>query len=489
MLFTKRTRYWIQDIVSCYDGVEFLNDPRCMWTDIREAGSMVKEYDLVVIGTGTAAKSVAGACRSAGWNVAVIDSRPFGGTCAQRGCDPKKVLVGAAETLAAVNRLSGKGVTGNARINWKELMAFKRTFTEPVPEQTEKSFTDQGIDTFHGRASFQDKTTIGVGDDKLQGRYVLIATGAKPATLGIEGEELLTLSDDFLDLDELPKRIAFIGGGYISFEFAHIAARAGAEVTILHGTMQPLAGFDHDLVEQLLEASRKAGIEIKLNARVQNVHQSKKELRVSASGPDGDSTIEVDMVVHGAGRVPQLDDLDLEKAGIEREEKGVRVNEFMQSVSNSSVYAAGDCAATDGLPLTPVASREGEIVAHNLVNGNSRAFEPRAIPTTLFTQPVMASVGLREEEAVDKGYAFDINHEETGEWFTSRRINEPYTGFKVLIEKESKKILGAHILGPHAEEVINLFALAMRAGLTTSDLKSVLYAYPTSSSDIQYMIK
>ena len=203
---------------------------------------MRKKFDLVVIGTGSAASTAASKCRAAGWSVAVVDSRPFGGTCALRGCDPKKVLVGAAALIDWVRRMESTG--DNARIEWPELMRFKRTFTDPVSKQREKSFAEAGIETFHGSARFTGPTNVQVGEDVLEGRHVLIATGAKPQKLNIPGEEHLTTSEQFLELDSLPRRIVFVGGGYISFEFAHISVRCGAKVTLLHRGERPLERFE-----------------------------------------------------------------------------------------------------------------------------------------------------------------------------------------------------------------------------------------------------
>ena len=189
---------------------------------------MKHDFDLIVIGTGAGGSTVAHKCRKAGWKVGIIDSNPFGGTCALRGCDPKKVLVGAAELIDWNRRMKGKGVSENGtEIDWPELMRFKKTFTEPVPESTEKAFSKEGIAAFSGRAHFTGKTTVEIGDDILTGRYVHIAAGAKPAVLDIPGEEYLTTSTEFLELEKLPERIVFVGGGYIAFEFAHVAVRAG----------------------------------------------------------------------------------------------------------------------------------------------------------------------------------------------------------------------------------------------------------------------
>ncbi len=186
-------------------------------------------FDLIVIGTGTAA-SAAGRCAEAGWKVAQIDELPFGGTCAQRGCDPKKILVGAAD-LADWNRRMGiHGISSNAVVDWKQLMKFKRGFTDPVPANKENGMKKAGIMPFHGHAHFEDENTVKVGNYILTGEYILIATGARPAPLPIQGSEHLVTSTDFLELEELPGKIVFVGGGYISFEFAFIsgAGRCGS---------------------------------------------------------------------------------------------------------------------------------------------------------------------------------------------------------------------------------------------------------------------
>src|SRR6266404_3713145 len=215
---------------------------------------MKKGFDLIVVGTGAAGSNAAQKCRKAGWEVAIIDSRPYGGTCALRGCDPKKVLVGAAELIDWTRRMDGKGVSAKGgQIDWPSLMQFKKTFTEPVAQNMEKGYAKAGIGTYHGRTRFLDRTTLQVGDDTLTGRFVLIASGAMPAILGIPGEANLMRSDQFLELEQLPKRIIFVGGGYISFEFAHVAARAGAQVQVLHRGARPLEGFDPDLVNQLVD--------------------------------------------------------------------------------------------------------------------------------------------------------------------------------------------------------------------------------------------
>jgi glutathione reductase (NADPH) len=449
-----------------------------------------RTFDLIVIGSGSAAGSVASRCRAAGWTVAMIDKQPFGGTCALRGCDPKKVLVGAAAVLDAARGLAGKGVRSDgSTIDWAELMRFKQTFTDPYPEKREAGLVRAGIEVVHGAARFVGPSRVAVGDGMLEAaRAIVIASGARPADLPIAGREHLLTSDGFLELPVLPPSLAFVGGGYISFEFAHVAARAGARVTILHRGARPLDGFDPDLVDRLVDRTRALKVDVRLNAEVRAIEAAGALRHVTFGDDRGEGHVDADLVVHGAGRVPDLDGLELEAAGVRYKRDGVEVNEYLQSVSNPKVYAAGDCAATDGPALTPVAGYEGRIVATNLLEANRVTPDYSAIPSVAFTLPPLASVGLREEEARAKGLRFTVRHEDTASWYSSRRLGEEFSAFKVLVEEDTARILGAHLLGPHADETINLFALAIRAGVTADRFKQMLWAYPTQGSDTSYML-
>jgi glutathione reductase (NADPH) len=450
---------------------------------------MTRQFDVIAIGTGSAASAVASRCREAGWQVAIVDSRTFGGTCALRGCDPKKVLVGAAEAVDWIRRMKGKGIQAEKlQIDWPELMRFKRSFTEPVPKRREDGFAKAGIAAFHGRARFDGPTSLQVGEETLEGRYVVIAAGMVPADLGIPGAEHLTTSDQFMELNELPRRILFIGGGYIAFEFAHVAARAGSQVTILHRGPRPLPLFDAELVDQLVERTRELGIDVHLGTEAIGIEESSAQLIVRALASGETSTFQTEMVVHAAGRVPDINDLNLDAAGIEWEKRGVRVNEFLRSVSNPAVYAAGDAAASGGPSLAPVASYEGLIVAANLLNGDHQRSNFLGIPSVVFTIPSLAAVGLSERGAREQNLKFTVKKEMTSTWYSSRRIGETHSGYKVLVEEGTDRILGAHILGSEAGEVINLFALAIRSGMRATDLKHMLFAYPTSGSNMARML-
>jgi len=450
-----------------------------------------RQFDLVVIGTGTAAGVVAHKCRRAGWSVAVIDSRPFGGTCALRGCDPKKVLVGVAEALDQVNRLRGHGLrTEDLRIDWPELVRFKRDLIAAVPSEREGGFLKAGISTFHGRACFVGSSAISVEGDVLEGRHVLIATGAKPIDLSFQGQQHLITSERFLELDALPPRVLFVGGGYISFEFAHVAARAGVKATILHHGERPLHHFDPGLVDLLVDRSRSLGIDVRLGSTVTAVERSNAAFIVHAQTEGRSTQLVADLVGHGAGRVPEIDDLDLDAAGVKWDTNGVVVNEHLQSVSNPGVYAAGDAAANGAPRLTPVAALDGHTVAANLLHGSrqQRTADYSVVPSVVFTIPPLAATGLLEGDARHRGLAFDVHQGDMSSWHYSRRVSETHSGFKVLVENTSGRILGAHLLGPRADDAINLFAVAMRTGATASVLKQTLYAYPTAGSDLPYML-
>ncbi|MCA0987163.1 dihydrolipoyl dehydrogenase family protein [Guptibacillus algicola] len=448
---------------------------------------MMKSYDLIVIGSGSGGSVTAGKCKKAGWSVAMIDSRPFGGTCALRGCDPKKVLVGAAELMDWNNRMEGHGIQSEASIDWNELMKFKKTFTEPVPKKKEESLNESGIDTYHGKASFVSENEVQVGDETLKGSRILIATGAGPSKLNIEGEENFTYSDEFLDLEELPKKIIFVGGGYISFEFAHVAARSGAEVHIVHRGERTLENFDSDLVDILMEKSKEIGIQVHLKSSVASIEKRKEGYTVTATQGEDSFELEGDLVVHGAGRRPSLD-MDLEKANVEYDKKGVKVNRYLQSVSNPHVYAAGDVAATDGLPLTPVAGLESHVVSSNLLKGNEKEVEYPVLPSVVFTVPKIATVGLSEREAKERNPNVKVIHEEVSNWFTYRRTNESHAAIKLLIDEENDLVVGAHLISNEADELINHFATAIQFKITTKQLKKMIYAYPTSASDIAHML-
>lgn len=446
----------------------------------------MEAYDLIVIGTGTAAQVAATRVRTAGRSVAVIDHRPFGGTCALRGCDPKKMLVSGAEAVDFSRRMHRRGVKGDLRIDWKELMGFKRSFTEPVPGKREASFAKQGIAALHGTARFAGPDTLLVDGHMLKGGHILIASGARPVALGFPGAEYVITSDAFMELEELPGRIAMVGGGYIAAEFSHIAARAGAKVSVLHRGARMLPHFDPELIDVLMKKFREIGVEVRMHNTVVAIEHSGREYRVHAQTPEGEVVVLADLVVHAAGRVPDIESLNLPAANVAVEDGLLALNDHLQSITNPTVYAAGDAAAK-GPPLTPVSSHDAKVVAANILEGNRHRPDYRGVPSVAFTLPPIASVGESEAAARQHAPNLRVNFAEAADWYTARRVGEAVYAYKTLTDEDGK-ILGAHLVGPHADEVINLFGLAIRHGLTADDLKSTMFAYPTGASDIGYML-
>ncbi|GAB3745375.1 dihydrolipoyl dehydrogenase family protein [Spirosoma pomorum] len=447
----------------------------------------MQTFDVVVIGTGSAGKTVAEEVRAAGKSVAIIDKLPFGGTCSQRGCDPKKVLVGAAEIVSRSTDLQGKGIRQSAAINWADLMAFKKTFVESIPENTEEKFAEQGIARFHGVASFVSKNQLKVGEETLTATQFVIAAGAAPQPINIPGEDKLIDSTGFLDLPQLPDEIVMIGGGYIAFEFAHIAARAGAHVTIIHQGKRPLEQFDADLVTMLTKATEDLGIRVLLEAKVTGIDGEGNQLTVQFKQEGAKQSVKTKLVVHAAGRVADVADMGLDKAGVEVSKKGVVVNEYLQSVSNPAVYACGD-VNDKGKPLTPLASYEGGIVGSNVLKEKSKTYTDNPVPSAVFTLPPLAAVGLTEEQASEEGLDVTVTCEETKDWYSSKRINEPVSGFKTLVDKKTGLVVGAHLLGAGSDELINVFTLAIKYKIPAKELASTLMAYPTHASNLSSML-
>jgi len=348
---------------------------------------------------------------------------------------------------------------------------FKRSFTDAVPRNLEKDFAENGIDAFHGVARFTGQDVIVTEGREFKARYILIATGARPIPLDIPGQEHAVTSEEFLELEGLPARIVLVGCGYIAAEFSHLAARAGVHVTVLQRAERMLPAFDPDLVDWLMEKFGELGIDVRTRTTVQRIDKRVGGFIVHASTDGQEQEVAADLAA----------------GGVATENGRVKLNEFLQSVSNPKVYAAGD-AASSGPPLTPVSGHDGNVVAQNLLDGNRHRPDYRGVPSVAFTIPPIAAVGLSEAGARAKGIKFRMHSENASDWYTARRLNESVYGFKTLVEEGTDRILGAHLVGPHAEEVINLFGLAIRHGLTTKDLKTTMFAYPTGASDIGYML-
>lgn len=450
---------------------------------------MSENYDLIVLGAGMAGVASANKCASQGWRVAIADPLPYGGTCALRGCDPKKILRRGAEIIDSARLMEGKGIdAGGLSINWGDLMKHKHGFTDPVPENMEAGLSRNGVETLHGPARFTSERQIDVDGTRHDSDRFLIATGATPRPLDFPGHEHLIDSTGFLDLDDLPSRILFVGGGFISFEFAHIAARAGASPIIVDHGERPLKGFDPDLVELLVARGTDIGVELRRSTDIAAVEANGRGYLVTLNRAGARETIETDLVVHGAGRVADLSDLGLDAAGVEWGERGLSVSDHLQSTTNPAVWAAGDSADTAGKPLTPVAVIEAKVAASNMLKGTTTAPNYSGIPTAVFTIPELARVGMLEAEAREQGIDLAVRHSDTSGWYSNYRVGETTAAAKVLIDRSTDRVVGAHLLGPEYGELINTFGLAITLGLTTRQLKSTTAAYPTVGSDLGSML-
>ncbi|MFA6863883.1 MAG: NAD(P)/FAD-dependent oxidoreductase [Dysgonamonadaceae bacterium] len=448
----------------------------------------MKKFDVFVIGTGVAGTIIANKCAQNGLKTGIVDNRDYGGTCGLHGCVPKKILVGATEAVASSRNLEGKGISKAPSIKWKELIDFKNSFTDPIPKNKEKNFKKNGISTYHGNPKFVAENQLKIDDDIIEAKKIVIATGAIPRVLGIPGEEHALSSDDFLEMEKLPKSILFIGGGYIAFEFAHIAARSGAKVTILDMASTSLPHFDKEIVEHLVDATKELGIELVMNTKVAEIKKNGDSFIVVGDNDGKKNEFKSDTVFNTSGRVPAIHNLDLGKANVRYSDNGIEVSNFMQSISNSHVYAAGDNTATDGLPLTPFATMEGHIVAANILVGNKKKPDYGVRPTVVYTLPALAMVGMTEEQAQKKKLDITVNYASVPNWYAAKHLGEKTYAFKVIIDKKNDLILGAHIIGPNAEETINVFAVAMQAGMQAKDLKTIPFTFPSASSDIVKMV-
>ena len=450
---------------------------------------MTEKYDVIVIGAGMAGAAAATKCARQRRRVAIVDALPFGGTCALRGCDPKKILRRAAEIIDSARLMRGKGIDDHdLSINWSDLMGHKHGFTDRVPHSMETGLTEHGVDTLHGHARFIGNNRIEIGTAAYEASQVLIATGARPRPLDFRGHEHLIDSAEFLDLAVLPPRILFVGGGFVSFELAHIAARAGSAPCIIDRGPRPLKAFDPDLVELLISRGAGVGVQVQRDTTLSAIEPSGTGYRAFLEQAGRPEAREFDLVVHGAGRTPDLAGLDLDAAGVAWDEHGVRVTGHLQSTSNPAVYAAGDSANTPGMPLTPVAVFEGKVAASNMLTGATTVPDYAGIPTAVFTIPELARVGRLEQGARDSGLDVDVRYTDTSGWYSNYRIGETTAAVKILIDRATDRIIGAHLLGPEYAELINFLGLAMKLNLTARELTSMTAAYPTVGSDLGSML-
>ena len=447
-----------------------------------------RQYDMVAIGAGNAGLGAAFVARDAGMSVAIVEKRDVGGTCALRGCVPKKVLVAAAQVLHQISLAPAHHIdVGPVRLDWAKLIARERSFTADVSGSFEAQLEKRGIDLLRGPARFVGPNRVAVNDTELEAKKFVIASGSKPRPLSMPGAHHLKTSEDILGMTELPESLVFIGGGVIGLEFSHVLVRAGCKVTILEATPRLLPAMDEDAVCVLHGESERIGIEILTGVIVDSIEAVGNRFAVHATVAGQKRRFDADRVAHGAGRIADLDGLDLEAGGIEHDGTKIRITEYLRSRTNPSVYVAGD-ALWSSAQLSPLATYEGRLVGENIVNGDRARPDYASVPASVYSVPALASVGLTEEAARAAGHDVVVKKNDMREWRSARTYAETAAFSKVIIEKASGRILGAHLVGHGAEEIIHIFAFAMKHGVSAQGLAATVYGYPTFSSDIKYMI-
>ena len=439
---------------------------------------MKKDFDTIVIGSGPGGMAVSKSLAKAGQKVAVIENDLWGGTCPNRGCDPKKILVAAVEAQNKVRNLVGKGFTTTPDIHWPDLMAFKESYIEDTPKNSKESLESKGIQIIEGQAEFIDEETLQVNNEQYRADQFIIATGAKASIIPIEGKEHFLTSKDFLSLEEMPEKITFVGGGYIAFEFASIATAAGAEVHIVHEDERPLAAFDKEFVDNAVKELEAKGVSFHYNILSEKLEKQGNSYLLS----DGaDFQLESDLVFCTTGRKPNVDGLALEKAGVESVKAGIQVDDYLKT-TNSMIYALGDVISKTDKKLTPISTHEGSYLASYLLGETRAKIDYPRIPTTVFTSPKIAQTGLTPKDASEEDYK--VESIDMSEWFSYQHRGETVSKIKTVTDRETGLLVGASCINEEAESLINYLTLLIDRKVSAKELKDLILVFPTLGSDL-----
>jgi glutathione reductase (NADPH) len=438
------------------------------------------DYDLFTIGAGSG--GVAGTRRAAayGAKTAICEDSRVGGTCVIRGCVPKKLLVYAAQFRDAFADAQGFGWTvGETSFDWAKLIANKNNEIDRLEGIYGRLLGNSGVELIRGRGRIVDPHTVEADGKRYTAKNIMIATGGRPVKPGFAGEELAIVSDDALDLPGLPETILILGGGYIAVEFAGIFAGLGAKVSLMIRGQQILNGFDDDTRNALADEMTKRGIEIIRGAKPAKLEK------------DGDGFILTDtdgkqhktgLVMAATGRKPNVKGLGLEEVGVRLTDQGAITVDEWSRTSVDSIYAVGD--VTDRMALTPVAIAEGRGLAETLFNNNPMRISYDNIPTAVFSQPPIGTVGLSEAQARALGGPVDIY--KTG----FRPMKHTLTGrdervfMKLVVDGATQKVLGCHIMGQDAPEMIQAVGIALNMGATKADFDRTIALHPSTAEEL-----
>jgi glutathione reductase (NADPH) len=436
------------------------------------------DFDLFVIGGGSAGVRCARISAGHGARVGIAEERHWGGTCVNIGCVPKKLLVQAGEYGGWADDAAGFGWTiQKGTHDWGKLIAAKDREITRLEGIYRKLLAGAGATVFDGRAAFVDPHTVEIGGKRVTAERIVIATGGHPERLNIPGADLAIVSDDAFYLKTLPRKIAIIGSGYIGVEFAGIFQALGAEVHMIYRQHLPLRGFDEDLREALVEALTAQGITLHPN-RVPTKIEADGDRRILTFGEN--EIIDVDLVFFATGRHPNIAGLGLEKIGVEANAKNaIKVNDQLQT-TQPHIYAMGD--VTDRVNLTPVATAEGHALADTLFGSNPRTVALWNIPSAVFSTPPIGTVGLTEQQALALG-PVDVYMTR----FTPMRHNlsgrNRRSLMKLVVDAATQKVVGAHMLGEDAAEIIQGIAIAVVMGATKADFDRTIGVHPTAAEE------
>lgn len=442
------------------------------------------DYDLFVIGAGSGGvRASRMAASKFGKRVAVAEDRHLGGTCVNVGCVPKKLLVYASHYSEDFHEAKGYGWTvGERSFDWRSLIANKDREIERLNGIYGNLLSNAGVDLIEGRATVVDANTVAVNGKHYTAEKILVAVGGWPVVPDIPGKEHVITSNEAFYLGDLPKRVIVVGGGYIATEFAGIFNGLGSQVTQLYRGPLFMRGFDQDVRTFLADEMRKKGVDLRFDSNIASV--VKNDDGLVATLEDG-STVETDVVMYATGRAPKVDGLGLENAGVEMRGNGaVAVNDAFQT-SVPSIYALGD--VTDRLQLTPVAIAEAMILVHNLYGGQNSKMDYDNVPTAVFSQPNIGTVGLTEEEAREKYGDVDVYKADFRPMKHTLSGSEERTLMKLIVDKASDRVVGLHMVGPDAGEITQGMGIAIKAGATKADFDATIGIHPTSAEEFVTM--
>jgi len=442
------------------------------------------DYDLFVIGGGSGGVRAARIAAGHGARVGLCEESRLGGTCVIRGCVPKKLLVYASQFAEAFEDAAGYGwSSGGPEFSWPALVAAKEREITRLEGIYGRLLDNAGVEVVAERGKLVDRHTVQVGERRISAETILIAVGGRPFRLDIPGAELGMVSDDAFDLPEFPGRLLVVGGGYIAVEFAGIFRGLGAEVVLNYRRERILRGFDAD-VRRVVEAGMLGrGIGFNYSNEPTRILEGRNGQR-QVMFADGTSE-EFDQVLFATGRHPYTAELGLENAGVSTGPKGlVMVDEYSRT-SVDNIYAVGD--VTDRIALTPVALMEGHAFADTSFGGMDRPVEHANVPSAVFSQPPASSVGLTEEEARNQSESVQVFRSEFTPMKYTLSGREEKALMKILVDRASDRVIGLHVVGPDAAEIVQGFAVAVRAGLTKGDFDRTIGIHPTSAEELVTM--